>query len=115
MLSPQDLAAVDLIPGLVKAGVKSFKIEGRLKSPEYVAAVTRVYRKALDAVIEGTEVDLDEQGAGGDPILFDAAEQLRDEMRGGGLSTKWVPFRGGHEIPMPVLEELGRFLSTTAY
>jgi putative protease len=51
LLSPQDLAAVDLIPDLVKAGVKSFKIEGRLKSPEYVTAVTRVYRKALDAAI----------------------------------------------------------------
>ena len=37
------------IPDLVRAGVRSFKIEGRLKSPEYVAAVTRVYRKALDA------------------------------------------------------------------
>ena len=51
LLSPQDLAAVDLIPDLVKAGVKSFKIEGRLKSPEYVTAVTRVYRKALDAAM----------------------------------------------------------------
>jgi putative protease len=51
LLSPQDLAAVDLIPDLVMAGVKSFKIEGRLKSPEYVTAVTRVYRKALDAAI----------------------------------------------------------------
>lgn len=51
LLSPQDLAAVDLIPDLVRAGVKSFKIEGRLKTPEYVAAVTRVYRKALDACL----------------------------------------------------------------
>ena len=51
LLSPQDLAAVDLIPDLVRAGVKSFKIEGRLKSPEYVTAVTRVYRKALDAAV----------------------------------------------------------------
>lgn len=51
LLSPQDLAAVDLIPGLIQAGVKSFKIEGRLKSPEYVAAVTRVYRKAIDAAL----------------------------------------------------------------
>jgi U32 family peptidase len=55
LLSPQDLAAVDLIPDLVKAGVKSFKIEGRLKSPEYVTAVTRVYRKALDAAIAQQE------------------------------------------------------------
>ncbi|MEM0896241.1 MAG: U32 family peptidase [Verrucomicrobiota bacterium] len=48
LLSPQDLAAIDLIPDLLAAGVKSYKIEGRLKSPEYVAAVTRAYRKALD-------------------------------------------------------------------
>ncbi|TAE75801.1 MAG: U32 family peptidase [Verrucomicrobia bacterium] len=57
LLSPQDLAAVDLIPELVKAGVKSFKIEGRLKSPEYVAAVTRVYRKALDACLRPSAAD----------------------------------------------------------
>jgi putative protease len=57
LLSPQDLAAVDLIPDLVRAGVKSFKIEGRLKSPEYVAAVTRVYRKALDACLQPSEID----------------------------------------------------------
>jgi len=55
LLSPQDLAAVDLIPELVRAGVKSYKIEGRLKSPEYVTAVTRVYRKALDAAIAESE------------------------------------------------------------
>jgi putative protease len=55
LLSPQDLAAVDLVPELVRAGVKSFKIEGRLKSPEYVSAVTRVYRKALDAAMAETE------------------------------------------------------------
>jgi len=53
LLSPQDLAAVDHIPALLKAGVTSFKIEGRLKSPEYVAAVCQVYRKALDAALEG--------------------------------------------------------------
>lgn len=48
LLSPQDLAAVSEIPALLRLGVRSFKIEGRLKSPEYVAAVTRVYRRALD-------------------------------------------------------------------
>jgi len=53
LLSPQDLAAVEEIPDLVRAGVLSFKIEGRLKSPEYVAAVTAVYRRALDAAIAG--------------------------------------------------------------
>ncbi len=54
LLSPQDLAAVEEIPRLVELGVASFKIEGRLKSPEYVAAVTRVYRKAIDAALPAT-------------------------------------------------------------
>ena len=48
LLSPQDLAGLEVLPELVKAGVASLKIEGRLKSPEYVASITRVYRAALD-------------------------------------------------------------------
>lgn len=51
LLSPQDLAAIEEIPRLIELGVKSFKIEGRLKSPDYVAAVTRAYRKAIDAAL----------------------------------------------------------------
>jgi len=54
LLSPQDLAGVNELPALLDAGVRSFKIEGRLKSPEYVAAVTSVYRKALDAALDHT-------------------------------------------------------------
>lgn len=48
LLSPQDLAGLDVLPDLVKSGVTSLKIEGRLKSPEYVANITQVYRQALD-------------------------------------------------------------------
>lgn len=51
LLSPQDLAAVNEIPALIERGVISFKIEGRLKEPEYVAAVTQVYRRAIDAAL----------------------------------------------------------------
>ena len=51
LLSPQDLAGYDEIPELIRLGVRSFKIEGRLKTPEYVAAVTRVYRKAIDGAL----------------------------------------------------------------
>lgn len=83
LLSPQDLAAVDLIPGLVRAGVKSFKIEGRLKSPEYVAAVTRIYRKALDACRASGPPD---------PALeVTAADRYALEMTfSRGLSTGWL-------------------------
>lgn len=55
LLSPQDLAGLDQIPELIRLGVTSFKIEGRLKTPEYVAAVTRAYRKAIDLALEGVD------------------------------------------------------------
>jgi len=51
LLSPQDLAGLEVLPELVRAGVASLKIEGRLKNPEYVANITRVYRAALDKVM----------------------------------------------------------------
>jgi putative protease len=48
LLSPQDLSGLEVLPDLVRAGVASLKIEGRLKTPEYVANITRIYRQALD-------------------------------------------------------------------
>jgi len=51
LLSPQDLAAVDEIPELIKLGLHSFKIEGRLKSPDYITAVTTVYRQAINRAL----------------------------------------------------------------
>ena len=53
LLSPQDLAAFELIPQLVEVGVASLKIEGRLKTPEYVANITRNYRNAIDSAMAG--------------------------------------------------------------
>ena len=50
LLSPQDLAGLEVLPQLVQLGVASLKIEGRLKTPEYVANITRVYRKALNEI-----------------------------------------------------------------
>lgn len=50
LLSPQDLAAYDIIDDLARAGICSLKIEGRLKSAQYVAATTQAYRAAIDAL-----------------------------------------------------------------
>jgi putative protease len=55
LLSPKDLAGVTLLPALVQAGVAALKIEGRMKSPEYVATVVRVYRAALDRAVADAE------------------------------------------------------------
>jgi putative protease len=79
LLSPQDLAAVHEIPRLIELGVKSFKIEGRLKTPEYVAAVTRTYRKAIDAALASLPDPINEQDTYAMEMTFSR-----------GLSTGWM-------------------------
>jgi len=61
LLSPRDLAAHDLVSALVRAGVDSFKIEGRYKGPEYVAGAVTAYRKVVGAACEGRSEPLDAQ------------------------------------------------------
>lgn len=55
IFNSKDLCMIDHIPELVEAGIDSFKIEGRMKTALYVAAVTRTYRKAIDDYFEGEE------------------------------------------------------------
>ena len=59
LISPRDLCGLDFIPDLIKAGVKSFKLEGRMKTPEYVATVTRIYRKYIDLALSDNEYVVD--------------------------------------------------------
>ncbi|MDX2225800.1 MAG: peptidase U32 family protein, partial [Verrucomicrobiae bacterium] len=61
LLSPQDLAGVEAIPDLIRLGISCLKIEGRLKAPEYVANITRLYRKAIDEAWEKHTVTLTEE------------------------------------------------------
>ena len=51
LLSPRDLCSIDNLKELIDAGVTSFKIEGRMKKPEYVATVTSIYRKYIDEIL----------------------------------------------------------------
>lgn len=60
ILSPKDMALINHIAELKKAGVVSLKIEGRLKSPEYVSAVVGVYRKYLNDIKHVSETDMQE-------------------------------------------------------
>ena len=55
LLSPQDLSGLEVLPELARVGVASLKIEGRLKTPEYVASITRVYRQALDKLCDASD------------------------------------------------------------
>ncbi len=55
ILSPKDLCTIEIIPQLVKAGIYSFKIEGRMKQAEYAAGVVSIYRKYIDLYTEKGE------------------------------------------------------------
>ena len=100
LLSPQDLSGLEVLPDLVRAGVRSLKIEGRLKSAEYVASITRVYRRALDqiATAAAAAATAAEQAVGPEAASPPAAEPISEaryelEMAfSRGLHTGW--FRG---------------------
>ena len=57
LLSPQDLSGLEVLPDLIRNGIACLKIEGRLKQPEYVANVTRIYREGIDRAIAQAESD----------------------------------------------------------
>ena len=88
LISPRDLCALDYIPSLINAGVKCFKIEGRLKSPEYVATVTRIYRKYIDMVLNEDEYIVDEKD-----IL-----ELKQIFNRGGFSSGHLSNKSNHDL-----------------
>lgn len=61
LLSTRDLCGLSFIPALIEAGVMCFKIEGRMKSPEYVATVTRIYRKYIDLALSSKPYQIEEE------------------------------------------------------
>ena len=80
LLSPQDLAAWELLPQLSALEIASLKIEGRLKDATYVAAVTDAYRQSLDRLAEGA-----------DPGPQSAEQKRSLELSfSRGLSTGWL-------------------------
>ena len=79
-MSPKDLCLLDNVGELVKAGVDSFKIEGRLKGPEYVAAAVRAYRKAID----------------GEELTNDDRMSLENAFNRSGFTKGW--FGGGKNM-----------------
>lgn len=81
LLSPRDLCALDYLPTLVRLGIDCFKIEGRMKTPTYVATVTRIYRKYIDFILE--HLDLSDED-----ILKLMHKKLEKANEATGLSDK---------------------------
>jgi hypothetical protein len=63
LLSPKDICALDLIPDMVEAGIDSFKIEGRMKRPEYAALTAYLYRKWTDVYLNDGREEFDSSQA----------------------------------------------------
>lgn len=55
LLSPKDMQTIAILPELIQANIHSFKIEGRMKNPEYVAGITSIYRKYIDLYFENPD------------------------------------------------------------
>lgn len=89
-LSPKDICTLEIIPDLVDAGIDSFKIEGRMKKPEYVAGVTSMYRKYADLYLE--------KGRAGFIVLPEDREMLMDLYNRGGFSEGYYKNHNGREM-----------------
>lgn len=101
LLSPKDLCTANLIPELLHAGVASLKIEGRMKSPEYVQAVVGVYRAAINRVEAAIDRDgIDSVVASDAPELRASEEEMNvlSEAFSRGFTTAYLKGKRGNEI-----------------
>ena len=80
LLSSKDVCTLDIIPEIIKSGAMSFKIEGRMKTPEYVGVVTSIYRKYIDLALSGNVYKVDEEDR----------KKLMQVFNRGGFSTGYI-------------------------
>ena len=76
IMSPNDICIIDELTEMVEAGIDSFKIDGILKDPEYIVAVTKLYRKAIDLCAEDPDAYENTKES-----LLEEAESLQPENR----------------------------------
>jgi putative protease len=92
LLSPQDLAGIEYVPDLMRLGIMSLKIEGRLKTAEYVAAITGAYRRAIDEawekLIRGEKEKLEERKR--ERLIKDQVGYEMEMMFSRGLYSGWM-------------------------
>lgn len=89
LLSPKDMCGLESIPDLIQAGVDSFKIEGRMKRPEYVAVCVRAYRSLLDAWYKGEFSD---------SLVRKYQAELAEVFNRGGFTKGYYKQRNGQNM-----------------
>lgn len=90
LMSLKDICTLEILPELIEAGIYSFKIEGRMKKPEYVAAVTSMYRKYTDLYLK--------HGKKGYRVAPEDKELLMDIYNRGGSGTGYYHMQNGREM-----------------
>ncbi len=93
LISPKDIMTVDLLEELVNSKINTFKIEGRMKSPEYVFCVTKIYRKYIDEIYENGFIDKNSKS-----YKDDIKELTQIFSRGGSFSTGYFKSFSGVEM-----------------
>lgn len=91
LLSLKDICTLEFLPQLLETGIHSLKIEGRMKSPEYVASVVGIYRKYLDQISEAKPFKVDPSDL----------ECLKSIFNRGGFSKGYYYQRGNREMLTP--------------
>ena len=76
IMSPNDICVIDELQDMIEAGVDSFKIDGILQSPEYILAVTKLYRQAIDTCVEDLDAYEDIKGE-----LLEKIEEIQPTNR----------------------------------
>ena len=89
-MSPKDLCTLKILPKILKAGVYSLKIEGRMKKPEYVASVTAMYRKYVDMFVA--------KGEDGYKVSDDDIKLLMEIYNRGGFTEGYYEKHNGKEL-----------------
>lgn len=92
LLSSKDVCTLDILPQLIQTGVKSFKIEGRMKSPEYVGIVTGIYRKYIDLYFSNNEYIVEDNDR----------QMLLQIFNRGGFSTGYLQGKLGKDMMYPI-------------
>ncbi len=95
-LSTKDICTIDILPKVISSGVHSLKIEGRMKSPEYVAVVTRIYRKYIDMCFENTPYVVGEKDKNELLQVFNRGNFWTGYLEGKDSNKLWCNIRPKH-------------------
>ena len=104
LLSPRDLCGLEFLPQLINAGVTSLKIEGRMKTPEYVATVTRIYRKYIDIIEKNTTLKTNQNNS----TLKEKNTTLELDKKNISLKEQNTPFKIDEKDKQDLLQVFNR-------